>query len=185
MEISEVGCLVLVMLRVQRVQPAAGVSERQGACEILFVRSLLAEMGLHQELPTVLRVDNSGAVELSRDRKSCNRSRHVDRRFFKVRELVAEGHIKVEHVATELNRSDMLTKAIHVDAFERHRASLMNLPIKLLYAARAWSSTIYEQMVAREFTQSAADPSVFHRVGRSGSRDSICVFADDALSRAW
>ena len=40
------------------------------ACEIIFVRALLAEMGLYQESPTTLRVDNSGAVELSRDRKS-------------------------------------------------------------------------------------------------------------------
>ena len=101
----------------------------------------------------------------------------------------------MEHVATELNRSDMLTKAIHVDAFGRHRASLMNLPIQLLYdagttahtvrPARAWSNTLYEQMVAREFAQSAADPSIFHRVGEGGSRSSICVFADDALVRAW
>ena len=101
----------------------------------------------------------------------------------------------MEHVATELNRSDMLTKAIHVDAFERHRASLMNLPIQLLYdasttahtvrPAQTWSNTLYEQMVAREFAQSAADPSVFHRVGEGGARSSVCAFVDDALVRAW
>ena len=153
-------------------------------------------MGLAQELPTILRVDNSGAVELARDRKSCNRSRHVDRRFFKVRELVAEGHIRVEHVDTNLNRSDMLTKAIGVDAFQRHRASLMNLPTHMLRSAAAmtrcvvcseseWSNTLYEQMVAREYAQSAADPLVFHRVGEGGARSSVCAFVDDALVRAW
>ena len=84
-------------------------------------------MGLHQEAPTTLRVDNSGAVELSRDRKSCHRSRHVDRRFFKVRELEALGIVKVEHVSTHDNRADMLTKALDVDAFLRHRNSLMNV----------------------------------------------------------
>ena len=41
-------------------------------------RGLLSEMGLPQETNDSSRfVDNSGAVELSRDRKSCHRSRHV------------------------------------------------------------------------------------------------------------
>ena len=65
-------------------------------------------MGLPQEEPTTLFVDNKGAVELSRDRKSCHRSRHVDRRFFKVRELVFAGAIKVEYVPTEDNPADIL-----------------------------------------------------------------------------
>ena len=97
------------------------------ACEVAFVRALLSEMGLHQDAPTVLRVDNSGAVELARDRKSCHRSRHVDRRYFKVREFEALEIVKVEHVPTALNRADMLTKAVDVDTFVRHRSSLMNV----------------------------------------------------------
>ena len=57
------------------------------AVELVHFRGLLSEMGLPQIDATELLVDNSGAVELSRDRKSCHRSRHVDRRYFKVREL--------------------------------------------------------------------------------------------------
>ena len=90
------------------------------------MRTLLREMGLVQSKPTTLRVDNSGAVELSRDRKSCHRSRHIDRRFFKVRELQAAGLLRVEHVSTELNASDFLTKPLDEATFLRHRASAMN-----------------------------------------------------------
>ena len=95
------------------------------ASEVCYVRTLLAEMGLEQDEPTTLYVDNSGAVELSRDRKSCHRSRHVDRRFFKVRELEAMGVVRVKHVPTDRNRADLLTKALPREAFNRHRASLM------------------------------------------------------------
>ena len=95
------------------------------ASEICYVRTLLAEMGLEQDEPTTLYVDNSGAVELSRDRKSCHRSRHVDRRFFKVRELEAMGVVRVKHIPTDRNRADLLTKALPREAFNRHRASLM------------------------------------------------------------
>ena len=78
--------------------------------------------------PTKLYVDNSGAVELSRDRKSCHRSRHVDRRYFKVRELAFEGHLHVEHIDTKANSADLLTKTLDVETHTKHRARLLNLP---------------------------------------------------------
>ena len=82
-------------------------------------------MGLDMAAATVLHVDNQGAVELSRDRKSCHRSRHVDRRFFKVRELEAAGIVSVKHIPTERNRADVLTKALPLATFRLHRAALM------------------------------------------------------------
>ena len=96
------------------------------AMEIVHARTLLAEMGLLQDDPTILYVDNSGAVELSRDRKSCHRSRHVDRRYFKVRELYFQGELRVEHVSTHDNVADLLTKPLHRDAYDKHRSRLMN-----------------------------------------------------------
>jgi len=73
-----------------------------------------------------MHVDNTGAVELSRDRKSCHRSRHVDRRYFKVRELYFAGHLRVEHIDTKLNVADILTKPLDSIAFMRHRARLFS-----------------------------------------------------------
>ena len=93
--------------------------------EAVHFRALLTEMGLPQAEPTVIHVDNSGAVELSRDRKSCHRSRHVDRRYFKVRELVYAGHLKVEHIETDKNWADLLTKSLDEAAYLRHRSALM------------------------------------------------------------
>ena len=93
----------------------------------MFLRTLLRELGLEQTQPTVLYVDNSGAVELSRDRKSCHRSRHVDRRYFKVRELYFHKLLRVEYVPTADNVADILTKPLPTDTFAKHRASLLNL----------------------------------------------------------
>ena len=88
----------------------------------------LDEMGLPQDSPTPIAVDNSGAVELSRDLKSCHRSRHVDRRYFKVRELSYEGVVTVQKIDTKLNPADVLTKPLPQDAFDRHVKALMNMP---------------------------------------------------------
>ena len=60
----------------------------QAALEMLYFRGLLREMGVDMSQPTMLYVDNQGAVELSKDLKSCQRSRHIERRYLKVRELV-------------------------------------------------------------------------------------------------
>jgi hypothetical protein len=95
------------------------------AVEVVHFRTLLAEMGLPQGV-TKLFVDNSGAVELSRDRKSCHRSRHVDRRYFKVRELAYEQHLCVEHIDTKENPADILTKPLIGPAFYKHRRTLLN-----------------------------------------------------------
>ena len=94
------------------------------AVEMVHFRTLLREMGLEQGV-SVLHCDNSGAVELSRDRKSCHRSRHVDRRYFKVRELAFEGVLRVVHVATKLNVADLLTKPLDLAAFVTHRATIL------------------------------------------------------------
>ena len=83
-------------------------------------------MGLAQDGATPLFVDNSGAVELSRDRKSCNRSRHIDRRFFKVRELEAAGEVTVTFVPTADNRADVLTKHLPYEAYTLHTTALLN-----------------------------------------------------------
>ena len=97
------------------------------AVELTHFRGLLKEMGLPQNEPSPIDVDNSGAVELSRDLKSCHRSRHVDRRYFKVRELTYEGEVAVRKIDTKLNPADVLTKPLPQDAFDRHVKTLMNL----------------------------------------------------------
>jgi hypothetical protein len=106
------------------------VAASAGAMEMVHVRGLLLEMGLPQTAPTPVYVDNSGAVELSRDRKSCHRSRHIDRRYFKIRELCAEGHLSVEHIDTKKNSADLLTKPLAAATYHEHRARAFNLPTK-------------------------------------------------------
>merc|ERR1712070_733564 len=91
----------------------------QAACEIMYFRGLLRELG-HDLEPTVLYVDNQGAVELSKDKKSCQRSRHIERRYLKLRELVADGEIIVKHVNTDDNHADVLTKPLDAEAFDFH-----------------------------------------------------------------
>ena len=105
------------------------IAASAAALEIAYFRGLLSDLGLTQDEPTLLYVDNQGAIALATDRRSCNRSRHVDRRYFKVRELVALGEINVQYIQSADNPADLLTKPLSAKDHLRHSASLMNILI--------------------------------------------------------
>eukprot|EP00965_Chrysotila_dentata_P163306 5393941-Pleurochrysis_carterae.AAC.2 len=67
-----------------------------------------------------MHVDNSEAVELSKERRSCQRSRHVDWRDLKVRESVAHGCIEVRKIHTEENVAEVFTKALPAHVHSKH-----------------------------------------------------------------
>ena len=77
-------------------------------------------MGREEPRATPMYVDNSGAVELSKERRSCQRSRHVDRRDLKVREYVAHGNIEVRKIGTDDNVADVFTKSLPAAAHHKH-----------------------------------------------------------------
>ena len=85
------------------------------ACEIMYFRGLLAEMGFAQQKPTVLWCDNQGAVALAKHRSSSKRSRHIERRYLHIRELVFDGHIEVRYIPTAENPAELLTKPLSPD----------------------------------------------------------------------
>ena len=93
--------------------------------EVMYTRGLLREMGYDMSKPTTLWVDNLGAVELSKRRESSQRSRHIERRFLKIREWVAEGNIVVKYKNTKDNRADLFTKPLAPADFDRHADAIM------------------------------------------------------------
>eukprot|EP00965_Chrysotila_dentata_P133855 4427075-Pleurochrysis_carterae.AAC.4 len=90
------------------------------AAEVIYLRGLLAEMVQEQQRPTTMHVDNSGAVELSKERRSCQRLRHVDRHDLMVREYVANGCIEVRKIHTDENVADVFAKALPAHVHNKH-----------------------------------------------------------------
>ena len=78
--------------------------------EILFVRHLLQDIGYPPKDPTILGVDNSACVDLSRNFESFKRARHIDRRINFLNDYTDAGDIKLRHVPTDLNPADIFTK---------------------------------------------------------------------------
>ena len=98
------------------------------ATEIVYQRGLLREMGVVFNKPTILYVDNTSAIALVENSKSCVRTRHIERRYLKIRELIDAGHIEVKYVNTVDNTADLLTKALPTKDFERHKDAILIAP---------------------------------------------------------
>jgi hypothetical protein len=93
------------------------------ACEAVYLRGLLDELGHKQIAPTVLRSDNTGAIDLAHDPVQHAKSKHIDRRYFHIRELIDDKVIKVIYVKSADNRADWLTKPLPKNIFLKHRAT--------------------------------------------------------------
>ena len=94
----------------------------------VYQRGLLREMGVVFNKPTILYVDNTSAIALVKNSKSCVRTRHIERRYLKIRELIDAGHIEVRYVNTVDNTADLLTKALPTKDFERHKDAILVAP---------------------------------------------------------
>ena len=53
--------------------------------------------------------------------ETSQRTRHLDTRYFKVRDYVRDQSIRVRHIGTDVNVSDFFTKALPRHSFQRYR----------------------------------------------------------------
>ena len=86
-----------------------------------FVRNVDKSMKFGVELPMVLRVDNTRAMELAKNQSTTGRTKHLDVRFHYVRELVEQGIIKLEYVHSEDNVSNIMTRNLGEHLFLKHQ----------------------------------------------------------------
>jgi hypothetical protein len=68
----------------------------------------------------VLEMDNKGAVDLANNYSVGGRTRHIDVKFFFLRELKEQGLLVIKHVPGEQNDADIFTKNVTASIFERH-----------------------------------------------------------------
>ena len=96
------------------------VAASEAVKDVLFVVNVLESLGIEVEKPIIVRVDNMGAVFMSQNNSSGARTRHVDTRWHFVRELVEDKFIEVVFVKSEENKSDLFTKNLSGELFDKH-----------------------------------------------------------------
>ena len=101
----------------------------EGAKDMVYFRKLVAGLNAsYVDGPSNLATDNMGARDLSYNPEHHDRSKHIDRRHFYVREQVEELELNVPHVPTEENVADIFTKPLKPNRFIYLRGLLMGTP---------------------------------------------------------
>ena len=72
--------------------------------------------------------DNEAAVFFCKKNKRSNNSKHIDLKYYSVREKVKRGELTVLSIDTNSQLADPFTKALSVAAFQKHTKSIGVLP---------------------------------------------------------
>jgi hypothetical protein len=88
--------------------------------KVKFINNLLREIGIEVELQIIVKTDNVGAMFIAQNSSSGVRTRHVDTRYHFVRENLDDWIIKIEFIKSVENQSDIFTKNVTQEIYERN-----------------------------------------------------------------
>ena len=87
--------------------------------EVKWIRTFFSELGFSLDAPTQVNVDNQSAIAIAEHSiHNHRRIKHIDLRYFYVRELIASKIIKLHWLPSSDNLSDILTKALSKQTFD-------------------------------------------------------------------
>lgn len=94
------------------------IAATTAACQGVWLSRLLGELMLEDPSCVVLKIDNKSAIDLCKNPVLHDRSKHIDTRYHFIRECVEQRKIKVEHVCSEDQLADILTKPLDKIQFQ-------------------------------------------------------------------
>ncbi|RVX07192.1 Retrovirus-related Pol polyprotein from transposon TNT 1-94 [Vitis vinifera] len=91
-------------------------------CHAMWMRNFISALGVVDSIsrPLKLFCDNSVAIVFSKNTRSISRSKHIDVKFYLVKEKVAGSLIDIEHMSTKSMLVDPLTKGLPIVVFQEH-----------------------------------------------------------------
>jgi hypothetical protein len=106
------------------------VAMSEAVKEIKFIYYLLRDISIEVELPIIVKTDNVGAMLMAQNSSSGVRTRHVDTRYHFVRENLDDRIIKIDFIESVENQSDIFTKKVTQEIYERHVEKFLEEYIK-------------------------------------------------------
>ena len=98
--------------------------------EAIWLRRLYEEIRPNPQTrpnPQCIFVDNNGAIELAKNQRQNDRSKHIDIKHHFIREAVESKLVELKRVDSKENTADILTKALSAELHQRHMKGLGQL----------------------------------------------------------
>ena len=92
---------------------------------MLYIRSILWDLGVPQESASFLYEDNDACTAMVNAQKPTTRTRHMDIKFHALCEWVERDLIKLERIDTTINMADHFSKSLSPILFRRHTDYIM------------------------------------------------------------
>ena len=86
--------------------------------EVVWLRKLLAELFGQILEPTVIHHDNQSCVQMSVSPVFHDKSKHIEIRYHFIRDMVQKGTVELQHIPTDDQTVDVLTKPLPTMKFE-------------------------------------------------------------------
>ena len=94
--------------------------------QVLWTKRFLREMGY--DMRTIIEQDNTSTIKLEKNGRASagKRSRHIDIRYFFIKDQIDKKEVTVEYRPTDQMESDYMTKPLQGRKFVQHRSTIMN-----------------------------------------------------------
>ncbi len=92
---------------------------------ILFVQSILWDLGIPQEAATILYEDNDAYIAMGNVQKPTARTRHMDIKYSSICEWVDRDLMYLDRIDMTINMADHFTKGLTCALFHRHADFLL------------------------------------------------------------
>eukprot|EP00253_Pinus_taeda_P014934 PITA_14934 len=99
--------------------------------EIVWLKKIFEDLQVKQVQSTPLMIDNTSAIELAKNPKFHDRTKHINTKYHLIRHHVEAKTIHLRHCSTNEKIADIFTKALGREKLERFRTmlGLTNIPL--------------------------------------------------------
>ena len=101
------------------------IAAAEAGKNILYLRTIMDELGISQDQASILYEDNQGALLMAQAGQPTKRTKHIDVKHFAIQSWVEQDLIAFKRIATSDNSADVLTKATPRTLFYRHTNHIM------------------------------------------------------------
>ncbi|XP_073277719.1 secreted RxLR effector protein 161-like [Primulina huaijiensis] len=104
------------------IMEAEYIAASEAAKEAVWLKKFLSDLEVVPNVnnPLTLWCDNSGAVANSKEPRSHKRSKHIERKYHLIREIVQRVDASIIKIVLADNLADPFTKTLPAKVFERH-----------------------------------------------------------------
>jgi hypothetical protein len=89
-----------------------------------YIRDIINDIG--HETMIILYQDNLGTIQLLKNGSNSLRTKHINVKYFHLKEKFEDGEIQIEHMPTEFMTADILSKPLQGFLFHELKSRLLN-----------------------------------------------------------